>query len=280
MNRPAPQLIRMKKWMRKSTVSFFERNQDVIAAPSFVALCNRMVVDVMSTGFEVLTRDSHFITVRARQILTQNVKGDIYQEDELFKAESSLNTHFERLHEYFDTRIQQGEQKLEMGGFNLNEVQRLVTNYETMTVTNGVTQYLDILAKADHYITILQYLWVTSELSDNPDEAMRVKLNTEREVRQQLFGITRASNAHYNNIRRLCNGVLELRKKERAEQSERDRARAAEKKAKSEQAAARRQAAEEKRKAEARDKRAETKQKNLTTAQGDMDSLALAAAAA
>ena len=47
-------------------------------------------------------------------------------------------------------------------------------------MTNGVTQYLDIIAKADYYLSILHYLWVTSELSDSPDEARRVKLNTER----------------------------------------------------------------------------------------------------
>ena len=32
MNRPNPQLVRMKKWMRKSTINFLERNKDVIAA--------------------------------------------------------------------------------------------------------------------------------------------------------------------------------------------------------------------------------------------------------
>ena len=223
MNRPTPQLIKLKKWMRKSTINFFERNQDVIAAPSFVPLCNQMIVDVMSSGFEVISRDTHFITCRSRQILSHNLKGDVFKEDEIFAAERAMDDHFERLHEYFDTRIDQGEKKLEMGGFSPNEMQRVVKNYETKTVTNGVTQYLDILAKADYYITILHYLWVTSELSDNPDEARRVKLNTEREVRHHLFGIIRASNTHYNNIRRICNGVVEKRRQERLAQAERDR---------------------------------------------------------
>ena len=62
MNRPNPQLVRMKKWMRKSTINFLERNKDVIAAPGFVPLCNKMIVDVMATGFEVVARDTHFIT--------------------------------------------------------------------------------------------------------------------------------------------------------------------------------------------------------------------------
>lgn len=272
MNRTTPQLIKMKKWMRKSSINFFDRNTDVIAAASFVPLCNKMVIDVLTTGFEVITRDTHFVTCRARQILAQNLKGDIYQEDEIFKAESALNAHLNQIHDYFDTRIRQGEQKLELGGFSTNEIQRLVTNYETMTVTNGVTQYLDILAKADHYMTILQYLWVTSELSDDPNEAMRVKLNTEREIRQHLFGITRASNTHYNNIRRLCNGVLELRKKERAEQAERDRKRSNEKKAKAAEAEARRKDAQQ-RKDEQREKREASKEQNLAAAQVDMNVL-------
>jgi hypothetical protein len=211
MNIATPKLIRMKKWMRKSSIDFFNRNPDVIGASGFVPLCNDMIVKVMSTGFEVITRDTHFITCRSRQILSQNLTGDIYQESEIFKAESALNALFERTHEYFDTRITQGEQKLAMGGFGMNEIQKLVANYETKTVTNAVTQYVDILGKADHYITILQYLWVTCELSDNQDEALRVKLTIEREVRHILFAMTRASNIHYNNIRKLCNGVVEAR---------------------------------------------------------------------
>lgn len=260
----------MKKWMRKSTINFFERNKDALGAQSFVPLCNKMIVDIISTGFEVITRDTHFITCKARQILTQNLKGDIFQEDEIFKAEKALNAHFEQMHEYFDTRIKQGEQKLSLGGFGTDDIQRVVDNYETISVTNGVTHYLDIIAKADYYISILQYLWVTGELSDNLDEAMRVKLNTEREVRQHLFGITRASNTHYNNIKRICNGVVEKRKKERQEQSERDRQRALERAAEME---AKRVAAAEKRKADQRQKREETKQQNLTTAQSEMDQL-------
>ena len=277
MNIATPKLIRMKKWMRKSSIDFFNRNPDVIGAAGFVPLCNDMIVKVMSTGFEVITRDTHFITCRSRQILSQNLTGDIYQESEIFKAESALNALFERTHEYFDTRITQGEQKLAMGGFGMNEIQKLVANYETKTVTNAVTQYVDILGKADHYITILQYLWVTCELSDNQDEALRVKLTIEREVRHILFAMTRASNIHYNNIRKLCNGVVEARRVERAKQAQRDRELANARKAKAEakkneQALAREQQREEK-----RQRREAEKSQNLKSAQVEMDSLALAA---
>ena len=271
MNRPDPQLIPMKKWMRKSSVNFWDRNKDVIAVPGFFPLCNRMVVDVMATGFEVVARDTHFITCRARQILTENLAGDIYREDEILKAERELHAHLENIHEYFDTRIAQAEQKLEIAGFGPNGIQKLAANYETITVTNQLTQYLDILAKADHYVTLLHYLWVTGELSDSPDEALRVKLNAEREIRQQLFGITRASNIHYNNVRRLCNGVVERRRAERQAQSERDRKREAARKAKEQQEAEIARRREEKRQG----REAERKQA-LADAQNDMDTLSVA----
>ena len=277
MNIATPKLIRMKKWMRKSSIDFFNRNPDVIGAAGFVPLCNDMIVKVMSTGFEVITRDTHFITCRSRQILAQNLTGDIYQESEIFKAESALNALFERTHEYFDTRITQGEQKLAMGGFGMNEIQKLVSNYETKTVTNAVTQYVDILGKADHYLTILQYLWVTCELSDDQDEALRVKLTIEREVRHVLFAITRASNIHYNNIRKLCNGVVEARRAERAKQAQRDRELAKARQERTEAKKAEQALAREQQREEKRLRREAEKSQNLKSAQVDMDSLALAA---
>ena len=186
MTQQNPQFVKMSKWMRKSSMQFFDRNPDVLGVPSFVPLGHKMVVDVMSTGFEAVTRDTFFITCRARQILSNNLKSDVYREEDIFKAELELNKLLDQMHEYFDTRIHQGELKLQMGGFDPASMQRLVSNYETKSCTNAVTQYLDILAKADNYLTIVQYLWVTSELSDNPNEAMQVKLNIEREVKTNL----------------------------------------------------------------------------------------------
>ena len=95
--------------------------------------------------------------------------------------------------------------------------------------TNAVTQYLDLLSKADLCTAILHYLWLTGELSDNPDEAMRVKLKTEREIRENLFNITRFTQSQYSTVRRICNGVIEQRRLEREQQSERDRQRHLEK---------------------------------------------------
>ena len=164
-----------------------------------------------------------------------------------------------------------------MGGFGMDEIQKLVSNYETKTVTNAVTQYLDILAKADNYLTILQYLWVTCELSDDQDEALRVKLTIEREVRHVLFAITRASNIHYNNIRKLCNGVVEARRAERAKQAQRDREAAKARQERTEAKKAEQALAREQQREEKRLRREAEKSQNLKSAQVDMDSLALAA---
>lgn len=223
------QIIPLKKWMKKSSLHFFDRNPDALAAPGFVSLSHIDTVKVLSTCYEPICRNTFFISCRARQILSDNLSRKMYSEDEIFKAERSVNGLLEKLHEYFDTRIQQGEQKLELGGFRADEMQRIVKNYETKAVTNAVTQFLDLVTKADVYLTILHYLWVTSELSDNPDECMRVKLNTEREVREHLYSVTRFAQSQYDAVRRICNGVLEMRREEREKQSERDRLRNQEK---------------------------------------------------
>lgn len=285
MNQPNAQLIRLKKWMRKSTINFIERNKDVITAPGYVSLCNKMIVDIMASGFEVMARDTHFITCRARLILTEHVSGEVYQEDELLKSERELNVHLENVHEYFDTRITQAEQKLDSAGFTSSEIQKLDSHYETFTVTNQLTQYLDILAKADHYLTLLHYLWMTGELSDSSDDSLRAKLNAERDVRTQLFGITRTSNTHYNNVRRICNALVDRRRTEREAQAERDREREAQRKQKELEAAAKkqrsidaRQAEIDRRREEKWRRREEKRKQNMEATQGEMNALAAEAA--
>ena len=78
--------------MRKSSIAFFDRNDDVLAAPGYVQLGNPIVVAAMSTGFEPVSRDTHFITCRARYILSNNLKATVYQESEIFGAETALDT--------------------------------------------------------------------------------------------------------------------------------------------------------------------------------------------
>lgn len=254
----------MKKWMRPSSIRFLERNPDALYAKGFVTLSNSSIVKIMAAGFEVVMRDTFFISCRARQILADNLNRKIYSEDEIFKAERAINAHLEKLHEYFDTRIHQGEQKLQLAGFSTDEMQRIPSNYETKTVTNAVTQYSDLIAKADLYTSILHYLWLTSELADNPDEAMRAKLNTERDIRDHLFSITRFTQSHYTVIRRICTAVVESRRLAREQQSERDRQRHLET-----------QASETPEKKKAKKKR--KNDKAVLVAQSELSSLSLAA---
>lgn len=279
MTQQNPQYVKMSKWIRKSSMHFFERNPDVLGVPGFVPLGHKMVVDVMSTGFEAVTRDTFFIACRARQILSNNLKSDVYREEDIFKAELELNKLLDQMHEYFDTRIHQGELKLQMGGFDPASMQRLVANYETNSCTNAVTQYIDILAKADNYLTIVQYLWVTSELSDNPNEAMKVKLNIEREVKTNLYAIARASTAHYNNIRRICDEVVKNRQTARANQSAQDKKHHAQAKQEAAQKEAKKAAAAEKRKGKARLRREAERKDALSAAKSHQDQLVTAATA-
>ena len=260
------QIVPLKKWMKKSNLHFFDRNPDALAAPGFVSLSVQDCVKILAVGFEPLCRSSFFISCRARQILSDNLSRKIYSEDEIFKAERLINKHIEGLHEYFDTRIEQGEQKLELGGFKPDEIKRVVTNYETKVVTNVITQYLDLITKADVYLTMLHYLWLTGELSDTPDEAMRVKLNTEREVRENLYSVPRLAQSQYDQVRRICNGVVEQRRVEREKQSERDRL----KHQKKQEAAAKKQAAKQK----AGSKKAKTDQA-LAVAKAELEGMSL-----
>ncbi len=101
-------------------------------------------------------------------------------------------------------------------------------------------------------------------------------LTIEREVRHVLFAITRASNIHYNNVRRICNGVVERRRAERQAQAERDRKREAARKAKHEEAEAKRQAEITRRREEKRQRRESERKQALEVAQNDMDTLAVA----
>ena len=77
---PVQQLIKINHWMRKSTINFFNRNPDAVFAPGFLTLCHPMVVDIFSKSFEAVSRDTYFVTCRARMILSENLKTKVYHE--------------------------------------------------------------------------------------------------------------------------------------------------------------------------------------------------------
>ena len=82
MNKQMPQLIRMKKWMRKSTINFFRAQPGRSGAPGFVPIGHQMIADVCLWGLKAISRDTYFVTCRSRQILSNNLKGNVYKEEE------------------------------------------------------------------------------------------------------------------------------------------------------------------------------------------------------
>ena len=70
-----------------------------------------------------------------------------------------------------------------------------------------------------------EFLWITGELSDSPQQALAAKLNNEREARNHLLSVSRTTVKHFQVIRRICNGVLDERRawrEQRKAQSVRD----------------------------------------------------------
>jgi hypothetical protein len=224
--------IPMKDWMQHSTLNFFGRNPNAVMARQTVALAREPISKILRRSFEVISRDAHYITINSRLILADRVSGKIYQEEEVFKAETAINAQLERINDYFDKRIQQAEAKLRAAGYDPNAVERKPITYEARCSTRTATEYLQLLTKADIYLVLHEFLWITGELSDSPQEALRARLNNEREVRNHLHSVSRTTTNHFNIIRRICNGVLDQRREQRTKQSERDRSRAAEAKAK------------------------------------------------
>lgn len=220
----ATQMVPISEWMRRTTIEFMRKQTDALYVSGFVTLSKPEIVALMSTLYEPLMRDTYFISCVARTIMLDHTSGDIIQEGELLRAEMEVNKHIESIHEYFDTRITQAEQKLAMHGMTMGTMQRLEKNYETKTCTNAVTHFFDLLYKADLYLTQLHYLWVTAELSDNSDEAMRLKLNAERDARRQLIGLCQLATEHFMLVRRLCKVVSDGSEAQRKADAARDRA--------------------------------------------------------
>ncbi len=205
-------VIPIDQWMARSTLKFFKRTPPVFAIKGTLNLASIVVVKVMAKNFEVVSRNTHFITISARNILADRTSKKIFQEDEIFKAETAINDQLERLNEYFDRRIQQSELKLKSAGYAMDIALADGDLYETKAATHQVTEYLQILKKADLYLGMLDYLWIAGELSDTPAEALRAKLSNEREVRTQLFAFARLTNRQFETIFRICRGAIAQRR--------------------------------------------------------------------
>lgn len=225
-------VIPMKEWLHRSSLEYFERNASALMVPKIVHLSQDSVIKVMSRAFEVVSRNAHYITIGSRVILADRLSGKIYQEEEVFKAETAINLQLELVDEYLDRCIKQAEQKLSHAGIDPNSVERFTRGHAARCATPTATDYLELIVKADIYLAMFQYLWVAGELSNSRDEALKAKLNNERKVRDQLGTLVKKTTKHFNELRRICNAVLADRKLDRDKQSARDKRKHAEQKAK------------------------------------------------
>lgn len=253
MNKPNDlniEVIPQSRWMARSTLGHFKRDDIPVKATQRVLLAQPGILRVLAKAFEPVSRDAYYIGTDARRILTDRVSAKIYQEDEIFKAETAINSHLERINDFFDRRIKQAEERLRAAGFDPEGFKQNAKVYEAICTSRTATEYINIIKKADLYTGFNEYLSIVGELSDNPNESQRAKLNNEREIRGHLFSITRLTSKHFQLIRRICHGVMDQRREERVKQSERDKRR-----------------------------NKDAKGKNLNKAQQEMDKLAQPAAA-
>jgi hypothetical protein len=226
-NRPIPQ----DEWIARSSLRFFKRLEAPLLVSQTVGLSNEGILRILRDHFEIVSRDAYYISIVARDILADKVSEKIYQEEEVLKAEREVFKSFEHANDYFDTRIKQAEQVLnESGGMDLGIKPGTVKLFETWCTTRTATKWLELLKKADHYLTLNYRLWVLGELvpaNATEGEALAAKLNNERGARGELAHLRRSLAHQFSTIRNLVNRVNAQRETEleerRREQSERDK---------------------------------------------------------
>lgn len=228
-NQPQPQA----QWVKHSTLRFFKGLDQILNFPVNVALTHDATTKILRSQWEVVSRDVHYITLTARRLLAEEVSTKIYKEEEILKAEKEVFKVLEGAHEYFDTRITQAEQKLREAGMSElalrgGNVARL---YEARSTTRTATKWLELLQKADNYLTLNYQLWVTGEIGPSSwteDEALAAMQANIRDTRTTITTLARRINQQYTNIRALVQRVQDQRRADdearRRAQSERDRA--------------------------------------------------------
>lgn len=216
-------VVEQKDWMARSTLKFFERNKDALMARRVVELGSDLAKKVLSRTWEPVSRDAHYITKQSRAILADRVSQKIYQEDEIFKAETAITAEFGRINDYLDRRIEQANQKLAHAGEDPGSIICQTERFAALCSTRVATDWLNLIAKADVYLRLHEYLYIIGELSDVQNEALRAKLTNERDIRNNLHSLPRKTMSQFTVIRRICSGAIEQRKVEREQQSTRDK---------------------------------------------------------
>ena len=223
-------IIPLEKWIKKTGIKFWE-NEKPQFVQGAVFLSQDVVTKTLSVVYEPFSRDCHFITYKARHILSHNFrlnKGQ-YQEDEIFGAEKAVNESLDRVSEYFSKLIEQGKIKLNSVGFEFEKMSHGKKGYETKNTSPMVTRLIDICAQADIYLSIMMTLHITGELSNDSNEAQRAWSLAEQAVRQNILSLVRLASTHYQNLYKICQAVVQYRKKQNEERKAKQAAKRKEK---------------------------------------------------
>jgi hypothetical protein len=210
-------VFKQRTWLAASSLRFFERNASVPMAKLHLPLVQPETVRLLRTTLERVSRDSYYVGVTARDILSDYVTAAVYHEDELLKAEQQIYQAVANAHEFLDGMLRSAEKRISAAGFAAPSVSDAAPLYEVSVASNVVTEYLNLLAKADLYFLQLTFLWQIGELADTPEDAMRAKLNSARNVRQRVTHIMVVTNACYTHLRALCQRVIEERRSRKSQ---------------------------------------------------------------
>jgi len=219
-------VIPLKQWLARTGSTFFSRPVEagmMLRQPLEIGSVE--IIKTLAPIFEPFSRDANYINFVSRKILVGNVPKELLDEADVYGAETKINEQFRRVNDWFDGRLKQAARPLEEAGFDVAEIlaARTKQKYEAVVTTRWGKDMLELAVKADDYHGLVHFGWMMSE---NPDrgEDMAVKLNSEREIRQQFFSLTKLSARHFTIIHRICREVQRLRGEERQAQSERDKA--------------------------------------------------------
>ena len=203
------------EWGRKTSLKFFEKYAEALHLDMTIDMANDMPRRVLAQSFEAVSRDTYYISVMARQILTENVSGKVYQEDEIFKPEQIIVKAIESAKAALDNRILQSDQKLQGAGYSREFIKGRPDRLGIPIYTSAARGYMEVCLAADLYGRMMTGLELIGELSDRQDQSMMALRNAARETRTTMNTLASTISHQFSIINRICNGAVEQRRKER-----------------------------------------------------------------
>lgn len=225
-------VIPMKQWLADTTSNFFSRPVHApIVNKGVMELGSRPVITLVAGIFEPYSRDLNYISEVSRVILVGNVPKELLDEADVLGAEDKIEKQIMRVDEWFDARLTQSVQRLESLGVDAEAVLRDRSNLERLEVQWTHTHAKDMVElalKADRYYALNFAIWSNRDSADRSpsgkNDAIQARLVNERDIRHQLYSVTKVAARHFTIIHRICKEVQRLREEQRQQRSERDRA--------------------------------------------------------